>query len=97
MGNLCRIWRMLLIERQGVGSIHKWICVRDKGYWQLGLSKMSRPYTAFETPKGLFQFKTMPFGFVNPGASFCRLIRILLQGQRNVDSFVKDMWIFTET
>ena len=31
-----------------------------KGYWQLGLSKRSRPYTAFETPKGLFQFKTMP-------------------------------------
>ena len=23
-----------------------------KGYWQLGLSKRSRPYTAFETPKG---------------------------------------------
>ena len=28
-----------------------------KGYWQLGLSIRSRPYTAFETPKGLFQFK----------------------------------------
>ena len=41
-----------------------------KGYWQLGLSKRSRPYTAFETPKGLFQFKTMPFGLVNVGASF---------------------------
>ena len=58
MGNLCRIWRKLLIERQGIGSIHKWICVRDEGYWQLGLSKRSRPYTAFETPKGLFQFRT---------------------------------------
>ena len=23
-----------------------------KGYWHLGLSKRSRPYTAFETPKG---------------------------------------------
>ena len=68
-----------------------------KGYWQLGLSKRSRPYTAFETPKGLFQFKTMPFGLVNAGASFCRLIRIVLQGLRNVDSFVDDMWIFMET
>ena len=68
-----------------------------KGYWQLGLSKRSRPYTAFETPRGLFQFKTMPFGLVNAGASFCRLIRIVLQGLRNVDSFVDDMWIFTET
>ena len=68
-----------------------------KGYWQLGLSKRSRPYTACETPKGLFQFKTMPFGLVNEGASFCRLIRIVLQGLRNVDSFVDDIWIFTET
>ena len=67
-----------------------------KGYWQLGLSKRSRPYTAFETPKG-FQFKTMPFGLVNAGASFCRLIRIVLQGLRNVYSFVDNMWIFTET
>ena len=68
-----------------------------KGCWQLGLSKRSRPYTAFETPRGLFQFKTMPFGLVNAGASFCRLIRIVLQGLRNVKSFVDDMWIFTET
>ena len=70
-----------------------------KGYWQLGLSKRSRPYKAFERPKGLFQFKTMPFGLVNAGASFCRLIhvRIVLQGLRNVHSFLDDMWIFTET
>ena len=68
-----------------------------KGYWQLGFRKRSRPYTAFKTPKGLLQFKIMPFGLVNVGASFCRLIHIVLQGLRNVDSFVDDMWIFTET
>ena len=80
-------------------SEHRFYSQMDlcKGYWQLGLSKRSRPKTAFETPRGLFQFKTMPFGLVNAGASFCRLIRIVLQGLRNVDSFVDDMWIFTET
>ena len=57
----------------------------------------STPYTAFKTPKGFFQFKTMPFGLVNVGVSFCRLIRIVLQGLRNVDSFVDDTWIFAET
>ena len=31
MRNLCRIWRKLLIECQGIGSIHKWICVKDIG------------------------------------------------------------------
>ena len=68
-----------------------------KGYWQLGLSKRSRPYTALKTPEGLFQLKNMPFGLVNVGVSFCHLICMVLQGLRNVDSFVDDMWIFTET
>ena len=39
----------------------------------------------------------MPFLLVNAGAYFCRLICIVLQGLKNVDSFVDDMWVFTET
>ena len=39
----------------------------------------------------------MPFGLVNSGATFCRLMRIILSNLPNVDSFVDDMWIFTET
>ena len=39
----------------------------------------------------------MPFCLVNAGASFCCLISIVLQGLRNVYSFIYDMWIFTET
>ena len=53
--------------------------------------------TAFETPWGLFQFKTMPLGLVNSGASFCRLIRIVLQCLHNVDSFVDDMRVFSSS
>ena len=29
--NLCQIWTKLLIECQGIGSIHKWICVKAIG------------------------------------------------------------------
>ena len=39
----------------------------------------------------------MPFGLVNSGATFCRLIRQILANTSNVDSFVDDMWIFNET
>ena len=78
---------------------HKLFAKMDlsKGYWQVSLSERSKPLTAFETPRGLFQFKTMPFGSVNSGATFCRLMRIILSKLPNVDSFVDDMWIFTET
>ena len=61
-------------------SGHKYFTKMDlsKGYWQVGLTERSKPLTAFETPSGLFQFRTMPFGLVNSGASFCRLMRIIL-------------------
>ena len=80
-------------------SGHKYFKKMDlsKGYWQVGLTERSKPLTAFETPRGLFQFRTMPFGLVNSGATFCRLMRIILSNLPNVDSFVDDMWIFTET
>ena len=80
-------------------SGHKFFTRMDcsKGYWQMGLPDNCKHLTAFETPKGLFQFKTMPFGLVNSGATFCRLMRQVPANVPNVDSFVDDMWIFTET
>ena len=69
----------------------------SKGYWQVCLLDNCKHLTAFETPQGLFQFKTMPFGLVNSGATFCRLMQQVLANVPNVDSFVDDMWIFTET
>ena len=80
-------------------SGHKFFTRMDcsKGYWQVCLPDNCKHLTAFETPQGLFQFKTMPFGLVNSGATFCRLMRQVLANVPNVDSFVDDMWIFTET
>ena len=69
----------------------------SKGSWQVGLPDNFKHFTAFGTPKILFQFKTMPFGLVNSGVTFCRLMRQVLANVPNVDSFVDDMWIFTET
>ena len=58
-------------------SGHKFFTKMDlsKGYWQVSLSERCQPLTAFETPRGLFQFKTMPLGLVNSGAIFSRLMR----------------------
>jgi hypothetical protein len=45
--------------------------------------------TAFQTTRGLFQFKVLPFGMVNSGASFSRMMRKVLKGLQNVDNFVE--------
>jgi hypothetical protein len=52
--------------------------------------------TAFQTTGELFQFKVLPFGMVNSGASFSRMMRKVLKGLQNVDNFV-DILIFTDT
>ena len=69
----------------------------SKGYWQIALSDHSKPYTAFQTPLGLFQFTVLPFGLVTAQAICSRLRRKLLQNLSNVDNFVDDIIIFTLT
>jgi len=44
------------------------------------IAKKDRPKTAFSTPRGLFQFKRMPFGLTNGPATYSRLVQLVLQG-----------------
>ncbi|KAL3861557.1 hypothetical protein ACJMK2_007585 [Sinanodonta woodiana] len=78
---------------------HQYISKIDltKGYWQVPIAAKSRALTAFATPNGLYQFKVMPFGLVNAGASCARLMRKLLKGMNNVVSFVDDILVYTHT
>ena len=49
----------------------------SKGYWQIPVKKEDRPKTAFQTPKGLYQWVRMPFGLVSAPATFERMMRQL--------------------
>lgn len=69
----------------------------SKGYWQVPMERQSKQLTAFTTPVGLFQFTTMPFGLVNAPATFSRLMRKLLQDMDDVDNFIDDIMVFTDT
>jgi len=66
-----------------------------KGYWQIPMAKDDRAKTAFATPFGLYQFRQMPFGLQNAGATYGRMMRRVLQGLKSTDNFVDDVITFT--
>ena len=68
-----------------------------KGYWQIPVEKESRHITAFSTSKGSYAFTKMPFGMVNSGATFNRMMRKLLDGCNNADNYVDDILGHTRT
>ncbi|KAK7880009.1 hypothetical protein WMY93_033328 [Mugilogobius chulae] len=86
-----------LLEKIGAA---KYITTLDlcKGYWQVPLEESSRPYTAFQTPAGLFQFTVMPFGLHGAPATFQRLMDRVLQGCEHCSAaYLDDVVIFSET
>ena len=44
------------------------------GYWQVGITKNTRPKTAFSTDRGHFEYNVVPFGLTNAPAVLSRCI-----------------------
>ena len=74
-----------IIDRLGSA---KYITTLDltKGYWQVPVAAASRAKTAFTTPFGLYQFRTMPFGLKGAPATF----------QRMMDNLIRDLKEFAD-
>lgn len=65
-----------------------------KGYWQIPVAEADREKTAFATPRGLFQFKRMPFGLHGAAATFQRLVdRALAQCGSFAWAYIDDIVI----
>ncbi len=69
------------------------------GYHQIFLDTKSRPYTAFTTPLGKFQYKTMPFGLKNAPSYFQNLMYLVLKRYVNKICIVymDDIVIYSKT
>ena len=61
-----------------------------KGYWQIPMNLNDKEKTAFSSTLGLFPFVRMPFGLVNAGATYERMMRKLLSGMQGVANYVAD-------
>ena len=61
---------------------NKYFSVMDlsSGYWQVGVHPSDQDKTAFVTADGLYNFKVLPFGLCNSGATFERLMELVLAG-----------------
>ena len=85
-----------LVERVGTA---KYITTLDlcKGYWQIPLEETSKPYTAFRTPSGLYQFTVMPFGLHGAPATFQRLMDVLTGFESFSAAYLDDVVIFSHS
>jgi len=60
----------------------KWFYTFDlrSSYHQVQVQECDLDKTAFICPPGMYRFKTMPFGLCNAGATFQRLMDIIMSG-----------------
>ena len=86
-----------LIDKLGKA---KYITTLDlaSGYWQVPMAKEDRPKTAFTTPKGLYQFKVMPFRLNGAPVTFQRMMDDIIRGIEDFTAvYLDDIIIFSKT
>ncbi|KAL1269050.1 hypothetical protein QQF64_031339 [Cirrhinus molitorella] len=69
-----------------------------KGYWQVAFTESAKPKTAFSTPSGHWQYRTLPFGLHGAPATFQRMMDVLLRThQAYAAVYLDDVVIHSET
>ena len=70
------------------------ICDLSRGYWQIVLHPDSKPYTAFTTQDGHYEWNRVAFGLKGAPADFSKLMAILFADSRDiVENYLDDLVI----
>ncbi|KAL0148421.1 hypothetical protein M9458_056231 [Cirrhinus mrigala] len=68
-----------------------------KGYWQVPLTPTAKEKTAFTTPSGHWQYRSLPFGLHGAPATFQRMMDILLRPhQTYAAAYLDDVVVHSE-
>ena len=81
-------------------SMHgaQWFSCFDllSGFYQISMREKDIPLTAFQTPKGLYEFLVVPMGLCNAPATFNRIVRKIFRGTEDIAStYVDDVYVYT--
>ncbi len=68
-----------------------------KGYWQVPLTERASEISAFATPDVFLQYRVMAFGLRNAGATFQRLMSIVLSDVSNCEAYLDDVVCYADT
>ena len=71
----------------------------EKGYYQVAMKERAKEISAFRCPFGYFHFTKMPFGMKNAGATFQRMMDMVLKGLawQCCMVFVDDVVVYSKT
>lgn len=80
----------------------KWFTTMDlqNGFFHVAVEEASKPYTAFVTREGLFEFNKAPFGFKNSPAAFIRFVQFIFQELINsniMQLYMDDIIVYAAT
>ncbi|POM78480.1 Retrovirus Polyprotein [Phytophthora palmivora] len=67
------------------------------GYYQIRMRLKDIPFTAFQTPDGLFEYLAVPMGLSNAPATFNRIVQGIFEDMREfVATYFDDLYVFTK-
>ena len=83
----------------GGGSIFWTKLDAASAYWSMPLEERDKEKTAFSVPRGKFEFNVTPYGLCNAGASYQRMIDIMLSGlpSDRVLEYMDDISVYSPT